>query len=137
MTMRLFIGGLPNEVNEDDVRKRFGKLGKVIDCCVPKNKIPGRTRGFAFVTFSNETEGQKCQKIYNRAKWCGNVIRVEVAKADHLERLQERWVDRRRKNVAKNDVASVKLAFERIKKQKNVNYYLVCIITIIYQNEEN
>jgi len=47
---RLFVKNLPYEATEEDLRKLFGKFGKIIDVRIPMSF--GRSKGFAYVEFA-------------------------------------------------------------------------------------
>ena len=50
---KVFVGGLKEEVEEDNLRDYFSNYGNVITVDVIMNKETGRKRGFAFVTFDD------------------------------------------------------------------------------------
>ncbi len=52
---KIFVGGLPWNVNEKELEKLFSKHCKVIDVNIPLNKETGKSRGFGFVTASEDT----------------------------------------------------------------------------------
>ncbi|KDD74158.1 hypothetical protein H632_c1522p0 [Helicosporidium sp. ATCC 50920] len=52
---RIFVGKLPREVGEADVREYFGQFGFVLDVYLPRDKANRREhRGFGFVTYETE-----------------------------------------------------------------------------------
>ncbi|KAL8451675.1 hypothetical protein Emed_001837 [Eimeria media] len=52
--LRFFIGGLPQQAEDQDIYELFTKYGKVLDVRIAKDYVTGRKRGFAFVTMENE-----------------------------------------------------------------------------------
>lgn len=46
---QLFVGGIPNDVTQDEIVKLFSGYGKLKKLVMPMEK--GRNRGFAFVTY--------------------------------------------------------------------------------------
>ncbi|XP_046662276.1 heterogeneous nuclear ribonucleoprotein A1, A2/B1 homolog [Homalodisca vitripennis] len=50
---KLFIGGLKETINEDDLKKYFEEFGNIINISVPVNKENGSKRGFAFIEFDD------------------------------------------------------------------------------------
>ena len=52
-TEKVFVGGIPHEVNEAEFRDFFGQFGLVIDATLMIDKDTGRPRGFGFITFDS------------------------------------------------------------------------------------
>ena len=51
VSTQLFVGGIPNDVTQDEIVKLFSGYGKLKKLVMPMEK--GRNRGFAFVTYEN------------------------------------------------------------------------------------
>ena len=49
----MFVGGLNWDTDEESLRRYFGQFGPVTPCTVMRDNASGRSRGFAFVTFSD------------------------------------------------------------------------------------
>ncbi|KAL6568269.1 hypothetical protein OROHE_003953 [Orobanche hederae] len=58
-TKKIFVGGLPLSLNEDDLREYFSSYGNVVDNQIMIDHQTGRSRGFGFVTFENEDAVEK------------------------------------------------------------------------------
>lgn len=52
---KLFVGGLPQDASEQDLKDYFNKFGTVANANVKMDQMTGRSRGFAFVVFSDES----------------------------------------------------------------------------------
>jgi len=50
---KLFVGGIPSNVTDDDFRVFFEQFGEVVDSVVMYDRDTHRSRGFGFVTFEN------------------------------------------------------------------------------------
>ena len=50
---KLFIGGLRDNISDDDLKAYFGTYGSIADAIVMKEKETGKSRGFGFVTFDD------------------------------------------------------------------------------------
>lgn len=49
----MFVGGLNWDTDEESLRRYFGQFGPITSCTVMRDNASGRSRGFAFVTFSD------------------------------------------------------------------------------------
>ena len=52
-TDRVFVKNCPDNINRADLRNYFQQFGLVTDVYIPKDKITGEQKKFAFVTFAN------------------------------------------------------------------------------------
>jgi hypothetical protein len=52
-TDRVFVKNCPENVNRTDLRNYFSQFGLVTDVYIPKDKVTGEQKKFAFVTFAN------------------------------------------------------------------------------------
>jgi RNA-binding protein Musashi len=61
---RYFVGGLAPHSTADSMRAFFSKFGKVVDATVMVDRETGRSKGFGFVTFEdNSNDGQLVGKL--------------------------------------------------------------------------
>ena len=56
--MKIYVGNLPHEVTEEELRKEFKTFGEVTSVNIIKDKYSGRPRGFGFVEMASVSEGQ-------------------------------------------------------------------------------
>ena len=56
--MKLFVGNLSFDTTENDLQDLFEQYGSVTEVRLVDDRMTGRSRCFAFVTFSNAAEGQ-------------------------------------------------------------------------------
>ena len=56
--MKIYVGNLPSEVTEEELRQEFGTFGAVTSANIVKDKYSGRPRGFGFVEMAVVSEGQ-------------------------------------------------------------------------------
>jgi cold-inducible RNA-binding protein len=80
MQSKLFVGNLAWEVTADDLRSLFASAGTVVDAAVISDKMTGRSRGFGFVTMSNDEEAKVAVEKLNQADLKGRKINVNVAR---------------------------------------------------------
>ncbi|KAL0418620.1 UNVERIFIED_CONTAM: Heterogeneous nuclear ribonucleoprotein 1 [Sesamum radiatum] len=53
-TKKIFVGGLPSTLHEDEFREYFQDFGSVTDVVIMYDPNTGRPRGFGFITFTTE-----------------------------------------------------------------------------------
>jgi len=56
--MKIYVGNLPHEVTEEELREQFGGFGAVTSVNIVKDRYSGRPRGFGFVEMAVVSEGQ-------------------------------------------------------------------------------
>lgn len=56
--MKIYVGNLPYELTEQELREEFGAFGAVTSVSIVKDKYTGRPRGFGFVEMATVSEGQ-------------------------------------------------------------------------------
>jgi len=49
---KIFVGGIPYDATDDDLKQHFSKFGEVVSANVKFDRTSGRSRGFAFVEFA-------------------------------------------------------------------------------------
>lgn len=59
MAKRLFVGGLPWSVTDQELSDIFAKFGTVASAKVIVDKFSGRSKGFGFVEFADDEDGKK------------------------------------------------------------------------------
>ncbi|KAI9289789.1 hypothetical protein BC943DRAFT_315164 [Umbelopsis sp. AD052] len=85
-TEKIFVGGIHQEVDEEEFREYFNRFGKVIDVTLMTDRATGRPRGFGFVTFESS------QGVENALNMPGLAMRgkpVEVKRAMPKHRQQQ------------------------------------------------
>jgi RNA recognition motif-containing protein len=78
--MSIFIGNLPYEVSQDDLKKVFADYGTVKSVRMPMDRETGRVRGFAFVEMGTDTEESEAIKALDGAEWIGRNLKVSKAR---------------------------------------------------------
>ncbi len=56
--MNIYVGNLPREVTEEELRKTFTAFGEVTTVSIIKDRYSGQPRGFGFVEMPSKSEGQ-------------------------------------------------------------------------------
>src|SRR4030095_5838594 len=81
MPVRLFVGNLPYDATEEDIRAHFSTAGNVLNVFVPLDRETGRKRGFAFVEFNDNAEAQEAIRLFNSQPFRGRPLAVNEARA--------------------------------------------------------
>jgi cold-inducible RNA-binding protein len=63
--MNIYVGNLPYDITEEEVRSEFAAFGGVTSVTIPKDKYSGQAKGFAFVEMRVLSEGQAAIKGLN------------------------------------------------------------------------
>lgn len=79
MAKKLFVGGLSWDTSDESLRESFERYGEVTDAKVITDRDTGRSRGFAFVTFSDAEAATKATAAMDGATLDGRTIRVNEA----------------------------------------------------------
>jgi len=78
--MNIYVGNLPREASEDDLRKAFEAFGEVSTVKIITDKFTGDPRGFGFVEMSNSTEAQAAISGLDGKDLKGSNLRVNEAR---------------------------------------------------------
>lgn len=78
--MRLYVGGLPYQTNDQDLADLFGQIGQVISATVITDRETGRSKGFGFVELSNDEEAQSAIAQLNGSLLGNRTITVNEAR---------------------------------------------------------
>ncbi|OMJ10434.1 Nucleolar protein 8 [Smittium culicis] len=85
---RVYVGGLSENITENEVVERFKTFGEIQDSYMPKSAVSG-------------------ESLYNGSKWKGSSLKIQLAKTSSLELVK--------KSI--EDSSSVDLQQERVKKR--------------------
>ena len=80
MSTKLFVGNLSFNTTENDLQEAFAAHGQVVEANLMMDRMTGRSRGFAFVTFSTPEEAQKAIEALSGAQLDGRALTVNVAR---------------------------------------------------------
>jgi RNA recognition motif-containing protein len=80
MNSKLYVGNMSFKTTEADLRDAFGQFGSVTDVYIASDRETGRPRGFAFVTFSTDTESKLAAEKMNGTDLDGRQLTVNEAK---------------------------------------------------------
>lgn len=77
---KLFIGNLPYQITEDELKDTFSGAGTVESVFIVKDRMTGRAKGFGFVEMSSDDEAAKAISMFNEQEVGGRKIIVNEAR---------------------------------------------------------
>jgi RNA recognition motif-containing protein len=80
MSTKLFVGNLSFNTTENDLQEAFAAHGQVVEANLMMDRMTGRSRGFAFITYSTPDEAQKAIAAMNGAQLDGRALTVNIAR---------------------------------------------------------
>ena len=78
--MNIYVGNLPREATEDDLRQAFEAFGEITSVKIITDRFTGDSRGFGFVEMPNGTEAQAAISGLDGKDLKGNALRVNEAR---------------------------------------------------------
>ncbi|CBI39777.3 unnamed protein product, partial [Vitis vinifera] len=79
-TKKIFVGGVPSTVTEDEFKNFFSKYGKVVEHQIIRDHETNRSRGFGFIIFDSEEVVDEMISKGNMIDMAGT--QVEIKKAE-------------------------------------------------------
>jgi RNA recognition motif-containing protein len=80
LNKKLYVGGLPYSVTDEQLRELFAAHGTVESATVITDKFTDRSRGFGFVEMSTQEEAEKAIAALNGSQMGGRSLTVNVSK---------------------------------------------------------
>ncbi len=77
-TLRIYLGGLPDEAAAEDVRALLARYGEVLALDLVTDRATGRPRGFGFATMA-AAAGAAAVAELDGQPWRGGTLRVNEA----------------------------------------------------------
>ena len=78
--MKLYVGNLPYNVTDDDLRETFAAFGEIGEVTLISDKFSGQSKGFGFIEMPNNSEADAAIKALNETDYKGRNIKVNQAK---------------------------------------------------------
>jgi len=78
--MNIYVGNLPYNVTEEELKEAFSKFGEVSSVNVITDKYSGQSKGFGFVEMEKNSEAEEAIKALNESSLKGRDIKVNQAK---------------------------------------------------------
>ena len=80
MARKLYVGNLPFETGEQDLKELFASAGTVETVNVIRDMATGRARGFAFVEMASDADAQNAVQTLNDFQYGGRNLTVNEAR---------------------------------------------------------
>ena len=74
--MQIYVGQLPYNVNENELKEIFSEYGEIASLNLIKDRFTGRSKGFCFIDMPNNSEADKAIKALNKSSIQGREIKV-------------------------------------------------------------
>jgi len=81
MSVRLFVGNLPYDATETELREFFSPVGPLATVIIPVDRETGKRRGFAFVEFSDPAQAAEANRKLNNQPFRGRNVTINEARA--------------------------------------------------------
>jgi RNA recognition motif-containing protein len=78
--MNIYVGNLPFDAQESDLRTLFSDYGSIDSAAVITDRDTGRSRGFGFVEHADSSEGRRAIEKLDGHDWNGRKLTVNEAK---------------------------------------------------------
>ena len=80
MATKLYVGNLPFNTTDADLKSTFEPAGAVASATVIADRMTGRSRGFGFVEMASDEEAKKAVEMFNGKDMGGRKIVVNEAR---------------------------------------------------------
>ncbi len=80
MENKLYVGNLPYNTTEDDLKTLFAQAGEVTSVAIIKDRDTGRSKGFGFVEMANQAEAEKGISMFNGYRMGDRELTVNIAR---------------------------------------------------------
>lgn len=81
MSARLFVGNLPFDVTEAELRDLFSPVGPLSYVFLPVDRESGKRRGFAFIEFGDQAKAAEALHRFNDQQFKGRPLALSEARA--------------------------------------------------------
>ena len=78
--MKVYVGNLPFGIDDEKLRELFSSYGEINEATVIIDKFSGRSKGFGFVTFSDDEAAKKAISELNEKEIEGRALKVNEAR---------------------------------------------------------
>ena len=90
MIIEIYIGQLPYNVNESELKELFSEFGKIDSVKLIMDHYSGRSKGFAFIDMPNNSEADRAIKALNKSMFKGRDVKVNQVQQTRREKRSKR-----------------------------------------------
>jgi cold-inducible RNA-binding protein len=80
MESKLYVGNLPYNITEDELRGLFAQAGEVKEVALITDRATGRSKGFGFVEMATQADAEKAIQMLNNHDLGGRPLKVSMAR---------------------------------------------------------
>ena len=80
MDVTLYVGNLSEAVSENDLLTLFTEMGDVSTLRIMRDRHSGRSRGYAYVTMTAQSEADKAVSRLNESSFSGQRLKVSLTR---------------------------------------------------------
>jgi len=96
MQKKLFVGGIPYSLEQEEIRDLFSQYGEVTSATIIRDRVTNQSRGFGFVEMSTEEQAAEAMRKLNGMVIGGRRIVVDESKPQEKRGLRETAVSPRK-----------------------------------------
>jgi len=99
MQKKLFVGGIPYSLQQEEMNELFAQCGEVVSATIVRDKFTNQSRGFGFVEMATEEQAEEAIKKLNNTQLGGRTIVVNESRPQESK---GGGMDRRKGNPRRN-----------------------------------
>jgi RNA recognition motif-containing protein len=80
LSMKIYVGNLSYDVNEEELRSAFEAHGEVTNVTIVTDRYTSRPRGFGFVEMNDDEQGRAAIAALNETELKGRQMRIDEAR---------------------------------------------------------
>jgi RNA recognition motif-containing protein len=100
MSISIYVGNLPYSVSESDLVALFSSFGKVTGARIITDPGTGRSKGYAFITMHDRSEGEAAAQKLDGSEFNGRTLKVSEARRRKEREPQPERQPRRKSTAA-------------------------------------
>ena len=85
MPTKLFVGGIPYRMTDEELKAAFSDAGQVVSVFIPMDRETQRPRGFAFVEMADEAMADKAIAMFDGKEIGGRQVKVNLARPSEFK----------------------------------------------------